>query len=266
MAEPPHPVLARRQGAPCRRSGRRGDRRDQQPGPDAAETDRRSTTRTCPPSPTMAAALAPGAPQVHDGVAGNLCYDWHIGDKAAIDAAFAKAAQGRRARPDQQPAGAERDGAARRDRRLRPHHRRLHALHHQPEPARHPAADGRLRAAHPRDTSCASWRPMSAAASAPRSTTTPRRRSSPGPPAKLAAPVKWTADRTEGFMSDAHGRDHVSHARAGARRRRQVPRRCASRPWPTWAPICPPSRRASRPTSTRRCWPASTRRRRSTAR
>ena len=23
---------------------------------------------------------------------GNLCYDWHIGDKAAVDAAFAKAA------------------------------------------------------------------------------------------------------------------------------------------------------------------------------
>ncbi len=25
-------------------------------------------------------------------------------------------------------------------------------------------------------------------------------------------PVKWTADRTEGFLSDAHGRDHVTHA------------------------------------------------------
>ncbi len=25
-------------------------------------------------------------------------------------------------------------------------------------------------------------------------------------------PVKWTADRTEAFLSDAHGRDHVSHA------------------------------------------------------
>ena len=29
-----------------------------------------------------------------------------------------------------------------------PSQRRLHAVHHQPEPARHPAADGRLRAAH----------------------------------------------------------------------------------------------------------------------
>ena len=50
---------------------------------------------------------------------------------------------------DQQPADPERDGAARGDRRLRSVHRRLHALHHQPEPARDPAADGRLRAAHP---------------------------------------------------------------------------------------------------------------------
>ncbi|MFN7346131.1 MAG: xanthine dehydrogenase family protein molybdopterin-binding subunit, partial [Betaproteobacteria bacterium] len=29
---------------------------------------------------------------------------------------------------------------------------------------------------------------------------------------KLGRPVRWTADRTESFMSDAHGRDHVSHA------------------------------------------------------
>jgi carbon-monoxide dehydrogenase large subunit len=28
---------------------------------------------------------------------------------------------------------------------------------------------------------------------------------------KLGRPVRWTADRTESFMSDAHGRDHVSH-------------------------------------------------------
>jgi carbon-monoxide dehydrogenase large subunit len=29
---------------------------------------------------------------------------------------------------------------------------------------------------------------------------------------KLGRPVKWTAQRSEAFMSDAHGRDHVSHA------------------------------------------------------
>jgi carbon-monoxide dehydrogenase large subunit len=29
---------------------------------------------------------------------------------------------------------------------------------------------------------------------------------------KLGRPVKWTAERSESFLSDAHGRDHVSHA------------------------------------------------------
>ena len=29
---------------------------------------------------------------------------------------------------------------------------------------------------------------------------------------KIDRPVKWTADRTEAFLSDAHGRDHVTHA------------------------------------------------------
>jgi len=29
---------------------------------------------------------------------------------------------------------------------------------------------------------------------------------------KIKRPVKWTADRTEAFLSDAHGRDHVTHA------------------------------------------------------
>jgi carbon-monoxide dehydrogenase large subunit len=29
---------------------------------------------------------------------------------------------------------------------------------------------------------------------------------------KIGRPIKWTADRSESFMSDAQGRDHVSHA------------------------------------------------------
>jgi aerobic carbon-monoxide dehydrogenase large subunit len=30
--------------------------------------------------------------------------------------------------------------------------------------------------------------------------------------AKIKRPIKWTAERSESFLSDAHGRDHVSHA------------------------------------------------------
>ena len=30
---------------------------------------------------------------MHDDAPGNICYDWHIGDKAVVDAAFARAAK-----------------------------------------------------------------------------------------------------------------------------------------------------------------------------
>jgi len=37
-------------------------------------------------------AIAKGAPQIHDVAPNNTCYVWALGDKAAVDAAFAKAA------------------------------------------------------------------------------------------------------------------------------------------------------------------------------
>ncbi len=40
-----------------------------------------------------AGALAPGAAQVHPEAPGNLAFDWHHGDEAAVQAAFAKAAR-----------------------------------------------------------------------------------------------------------------------------------------------------------------------------
>src|SRR5579863_7902861 len=45
-----------------------------------------------PAAPSVAAALASGAPQVHDSVPGNVAVDYHWGDSAAVAAAFAKAA------------------------------------------------------------------------------------------------------------------------------------------------------------------------------
>src|SRR6185295_10065658 len=38
------------------------------------------------------AALKSGAPQIHEQAPGNKCYTWALGDKVAVDAAFAKAA------------------------------------------------------------------------------------------------------------------------------------------------------------------------------
>src|SRR5512142_607814 len=46
------------------------------------------------PLPAVASvdqAVRPGAPLVWQQAKGNVCYDWHLGDKAAVDAAFAKA-------------------------------------------------------------------------------------------------------------------------------------------------------------------------------
>ena len=53
-----------------------------------------------------------------------------------------------RSRAPQQPAGAECYRAPRRDRRVRGDLRPPHALHHDPEPPRHPPAHGGLRARH----------------------------------------------------------------------------------------------------------------------
>src|SRR5246127_2176941 len=36
-------------------------------------------------------ALKPGSPPVWSEAPGNICYDWHLGDLAAVEAAFAKA-------------------------------------------------------------------------------------------------------------------------------------------------------------------------------
>jgi carbon-monoxide dehydrogenase large subunit len=33
--------------------------------------------------------------------------------------------------------------------------------------------------------------------------------------ARIGRPIKWTAERSEAFMTDAHGRDHVTHAKLG---------------------------------------------------
>ena len=42
--------------------------------------------------PDIRAAIKPGAPQLHPEAPGNVVYDWHIGDEAAVKGAFSKAA------------------------------------------------------------------------------------------------------------------------------------------------------------------------------
>jgi aerobic carbon-monoxide dehydrogenase large subunit len=157
-----------------------------------------------------AEALKPGAPQVFAEAPGNLCYDWHLGDLAAVDAAFAKAARvvkldlvNNRLVPNaMEPRAAigEFDRATG-DYTLyttsqNPHVIRLlmgaFVLHIPEAKLRVVAPDvgGGFgsKIYHYAEEAIVTWAA-----------------------GKLRRPVKWTAERSESFMSDAHGRDHVTH-------------------------------------------------------
>ncbi len=90
MKEPPHPLLA------IDKVRYVGDAvavviaEDRATAKDAAELVN-VEYEELPAVADAAKALEEGAPLVHDDVPNNICYDWEIGDKAATDEAFAKA-------------------------------------------------------------------------------------------------------------------------------------------------------------------------------
>ena len=210
MAEPPHPVLAqgkvRHVGDPVAVAiaATREQARD---AAEAIAVD----YEVLPAAATMEAALKPGSPLIHDGAPGNLCYDWHIGDRAAVDAAFAGAKHvvrldlvNNRLIPN---AMEPRAALGEYDRSTgeytltttsqNPHVIRLlmgaNVLHIPESKLRVIAPDvgGGFgsKIYHYAEEAIVTWAA-----------------------GRLGRPVKWTADRSESFMSDAHGRDHVSHA------------------------------------------------------
>ena len=77
-------------------------------------------------------ALDPGQPQVWDEAPGNLCFDWEIGDRAAVERAMAGARHRIVARARQQPDRRQFDGAARRARRIRSGRGDLHPVELDP--------------------------------------------------------------------------------------------------------------------------------------
>jgi carbon-monoxide dehydrogenase large subunit len=164
-----------------------------------------------PAAATLDTALNPGAPQIHEAAPGNLCYDWHIGDRATLDAAFGRAARivrfdttNNRLVPNaMEPRAAigEYDANSG-DYTLyttsqNPHVIRLlmgaFVLHIPESKLRVVAPDvgGGFgsKIYHYAEEAIVTWAA-----------------------AKVKRPIKWVADRTESFMSDAHGRDHVSAA------------------------------------------------------
>ncbi len=156
-------------------------------------------------------AVTPGAALVHDEVAGNICYDWHLGDKALVDQAFANAAKtvkldltNNRLIPNaMEPRAAIGDfDTSSGDFTLyttsqNPHVIRLlmgaFVLHIPENRLRVVAPDvgGGFgsKIFHYAEEAIVTWAA-----------------------GKVHRPVKWTAERTESFMSDAHGRDHESTA------------------------------------------------------
>ena len=83
---------AGRQGALCRRGGGDGGRRDRLRREGRRRDASRSTTRCCRPWPRRVAAARQDAPRVHEDARSNVCLDAKLGDAAATDAAFARAA------------------------------------------------------------------------------------------------------------------------------------------------------------------------------
>jgi aerobic carbon-monoxide dehydrogenase large subunit len=164
-----------------------------------------------PAAVDTATAAKPGAPQIHDVAPNNTVFNWHIGDKAATDAAFAAAHHvtkldlvNNRLIPNaMEPRAAVGDYDSGTDTLT------LYTTSQNPHVARLVlsafigiAPEHKLRVIAPdvgggfgskifiyaEETICV-WAAK-----------------------KINRAVKWTADRTEAFLSDAHGRDHVSHA------------------------------------------------------
>jgi carbon-monoxide dehydrogenase large subunit len=159
----------------------------------------------------VASAANPGQPQVHALAPNNTVFNWHVGDKASTDAAFAKAAHvarldlvNNRLIPNAiEPRAALGEYDSGTDTIT------LHTTSQNPHVARlvlsafqGVAPEHKLRVIAPdvgggfgskifiynEETVCA-WAAK-----------------------KLDRSVKWTAERSESFLTDAHGRDHVSHA------------------------------------------------------
>jgi len=156
-------------------------------------------------------AASPGQPVLHDVAPNNVVFNWHVGEKTATDAAFASAKHvtkldlvNNRTIPNaMEPRAAVGDYDSGTDTIT------LYTTSQNPHVARLVlsafiglAPEHKLRVIAPdlgggfgskifiyaEETVCA-WAAK-----------------------KINRPVKWTGERTESFLSDAHGRDHVSHA------------------------------------------------------
>ena len=164
-----------------------------------------------PAAASIEAALADGAPRVHDDVSGNLCFDWEIGDAAATAEAFGRADHvatldlvNQRLVPNAiEPRVAIGDYDAASDMTT------LYTSSQNPHLIRlllgafvMGLPEHKLRVVSP-DVGGGFGSKIFHYAEEVIVTWAARR---------LGRPVKWTATRSESFQVDAHGRDHVTRA------------------------------------------------------
>jgi carbon-monoxide dehydrogenase large subunit len=157
------------------------------------------------------AATAGGAPEVWDEAPGNICFDWEIGDRDATEAAFAKATQiakidivnNRLVANAMEPRAAIGEYDAGRDEHT------LYTTSQNPHVIRllmgafvMGIPEHKLRVIAP-DVGGGFGSKIFHYAEEVVVTWAAKR---------VGRPVKWTADRSESFISDAHGRDHITHA------------------------------------------------------
>jgi carbon-monoxide dehydrogenase large subunit len=164
-----------------------------------------------PASIDLARTLDRNSPQVHGEAPGNLIYDWELGVKADVDAAFAKATHvtkldlvNNRLIPN---AMEPRAAAAEYDKGTGQY--TLWSTSQNPHVLRLILSafilgipEHKLRVVAPdvgggfgSKIFCYNEETMLTWASS-----------------RVGRPIKWTADRTESFATDRHGRDHVTHA------------------------------------------------------
>jgi len=158
-----------------------------------------------------AKALESGAPQVHDDAEGNLAFDWNIGDKDATDAAFDSAAYKVKLdlRNNRLIPNAIEPRASLAEYNVGTGEYTLHTTSQNPHVHRLIIAafvmgipEHKLRVISPDvgggfGSKIFQYPEEIVVLYASK---------------KLGRPVKWTAKRSESFMTDSHGRDHVSTA------------------------------------------------------
>jgi len=159
----------------------------------------------------LEAASAEGAPQVWEEAPGNICFDWEIGDKDATDAAFENAAHVARIDVinNRLIANAIEPRCAIGEYDSGKDEHTLYTTSQNPHVIRllmgafvMGIPEHKLRVVAP-DVGGGFGSKIFHYAEEAIVTWAAKR---------VGRPVKWTAVRSESFISDAHGRDHISHA------------------------------------------------------